>query len=128
MESIVKIAAIAVTASLCAVVVKKQSPEIGFVLALVAGVLIIMPSVEALKSIKDLMNTLSEMAGLSPAVLTPVIKTTGIAIVTKVTAELCRDAREGGIASFVEIAGTVGALFVCLPLIEMVLTMITDLL
>ncbi len=128
MESIVKIAAIAVTAALCAVVVKKQTPELGLVLGLLAGALILSFSVTALKSTKELMETLADTAGLSPAVLTPVIKTVGIAIVTKLTAEICRDAKEGGIAAFVETAGAAGALLVCLPLMETVLTMITELL
>lgn len=128
MESIVKIAAIAVTAALCAVVVKKQVPELGLVLGLLAGALILSFSITALKSTKELMETLADTAGLSPAVLTPVIKTVGIGIVTKLAAEICRDAKEGGIAAFVETAGAAGALLVCLPLMETVLNMITELL
>ena len=128
MESIVQIAAIAVTAALCAIVVKKQAPEIGIVLGLVAGVLILLLSYPAIKSIKELMTTLSETANLAPAVLTPVIKTVGIAIVTKLAAELCRDAKEGGIASFLETAGAALALVVCIPLMESVLSMVGELL
>lgn len=128
MESIVKIAAIAVTAALCAVVVKKQAPEMGLILGLLAGVLILSCSVTALSSVKELMETLADTAGLSPAVLTPVVKTVGISIVTKLAAEICRDAKEGGIAAFLETAGAAGALLVCLPLMETVLSMIRSLL
>lgn len=128
MESIVKIAAIAVAAALCAVVIKKQVPELGLVLGLFAGALILSFSITALKNVKELMETLADTAGLSPAVLTPVIKTVGIAIIAKLAAEICRDAKEGGIAAFVETAGAAGALMVCLPLMETVLTMITELL
>lgn len=128
MESIVKIAAVAVVAALCAVTVKKNVPELGLAIGLTAGVLILVSSVTALKSAKELMETLAKTAGLSPVVLAPVIKTVGIAIITKLAAEICRDAKEGGIAAFVETAGAVGALFVSLPLIEMVLNVITELL
>lgn len=128
MESIVKIAAIAVTAALCAVVVKKQVPELGLVLGILAGAVILAFSMTALKGAKELMDTLADAAGLSPAVIAPVIKTVGIAIVTKLAAEICRDAKEGGIAAFVETAGATGALFVCLPLLETVLSMVTELL
>lgn len=128
MESIMQIAAIAVAAALCALVVKKQAPEIGVVLGLLAGVLILLLSYPAMKSIKELMTTLSETADLAPAVLNPVIKTVGIAIVTKLAAEICRDAKEGGIASFLETAGAALALVVCVPLIEAVLSMIGELL
>lgn len=128
MESVIKIAAVAIIAALCAVVIKKQVPELGLVLGLLAGALILSFSVTALTSIKELIETLADTAGLSPAVLTPVIKTVGIAIVTKLTAEVCRDAKEGGIAAFVETAGTASALFVCLPLMEAVLATIGELL
>lgn len=128
MESIMQIAAIAVTAALCATVVKKQSPEIGAVLALMTGVLILLLSYPAIKSIKELMESLSETAGLAPAILTPVIKTVGIGIITKVAAELCRDAKESGVASFLETAGAALALVVCIPLVEAVLSMIGELL
>ena len=128
MESIVKIAAVAVTAALSAVVVKKNVPEIGLALGLLAGALILFFSLSALEGVKSLIESLADTAGLSPAVLTPVVKTVGIAIVTKLAAEVCRDAREGGIAAFVEIAGAAGALFVCLPLIEAVLAVVGDIL
>ena len=128
MESIIKIAAIAVAAALCAVVVKKQAPELGLVLGLAAGAVILSCSVTALESAKALMQELADLSGLSPALLTPVIKTVGISIVTKLTAEICRDAKEGGIAAFVETAGAVGALMVCLPLIKTVLNVIAELL
>lgn len=128
MESIIKIAAIAVAAALCAVVVKKQAPELGLVLGLAAGAVILSCSVTALESAKALMQELADLSGLSPALLTPVIKTVGISIVTKLTAEICRDAKEGGIAAFVETAGAAGALMVCLPLIKTVLNVIAELL
>lgn len=128
MESIVKIAVLAVVAALCAVMVKKQVPELGMVIGLAAGVLILTPSVAAIKRAKELMESLADVAGLSPVVLTPVIKTVGIAIVTKLAAEICRDAKEGGIAAFVETAGASVALFVCLPLIEAVFGVIIELL
>ena len=128
MESIVKIAAVAVAAALCAVVVKKNTPEIGLALGLLAGALIISFSMTALRGVRALMDSLADIAGLSPEVLTPVVKTVGIAIVTKLAAEVCRDAKEGGIAAFVEVAGAAGALFVCLPLIEAVLAVVEDIL
>ena len=128
MPDMVKIAAIAVAAALCAVVVKKNVAELGMVLALCAGAIILSCSLGALEGVKELMDTLADTAGLSPAVLAPVVKTGGIAVLTRVSAELCRDAKEGGIAAFVETAGAAAALFVSLPLLKTVLSMVTGLL
>ena len=128
MPDMVKIAAIAVAAALCAVVVKKNVAELGMVLALCAGAIILSCSLGALEGVKELMDTLADTAGLSPAVLAPVVKTVGIAVLTRVSAELCRDAKEGGIAAFVETAGAAAALRVSLPLLKTVLSMVTGLL
>ena len=128
MPDMVKIAAIAVAAALCAVVVKKNVAELGMVLALCAGAIILSCSLGALEGVKELMDTLADTAGLSPAVLAPVVKTVGIAVLTRVSAELCRDAKEGGIAAFVETAGAAAALLVSLPLLKTVLSMLTGLL
>ena len=127
MPDMVKIAAIAVAAALCAVVVKKNVAELGMVLALCAGAIILSCSLGALEGVKELMDTLADTAGLSPAVLAPVVKTVGIAVLTRVSAELCRDAKEGGIAAFVETAGAAAAMFVSLPLLKSVLSMVTGL-
>ena len=128
MPDMVKIAAIAVAAALCAVVVKKNVAELGMVLALCAGAIILSCSLGALEGVKELMDTLADTAGLSPAVLAPVVKTVGIAVLTRVSAEHCRDAKEGGFAAFVETAGAAAALLVSLPLLKTVLSMVTGLL
>ena len=127
MDDMVKVAALAITAALCACVVKKQVRELGLVLALAAGALILGMAFRALSGLGMLLDSLSELAGLSPAVLSPVLKTVGISILTKITAELCRDAGEGGIASFVETAGTAMALCVSVPLLRSVLDTLSGL-
>lgn len=128
MEEMLKVAAVAVTAALCAMVLQKQVQELTLVLALAAGVLILAFSMDALRGLRAMMDTLASTAGLSGSILSPVVKTVGIAVVTRITAELCRDAKEGGIAAFVETAGAAMALFVALPLLEAVLSTITGLL
>ncbi len=128
MGDMLRVAALAVAAALCAVVVRKNVREIGVVVALAAGAVILTLSLDAIGSVRALMDRLGELAGLSPAVLAPVIKTVGIAIVARVASEVCRDAGEGGIASFVEIAGAALALLTALPLLEAVLDTITGLL
>lgn len=128
METVSQVAALAVVGALCAAAVKKQTSDLALVITLCAAALILTVAMGALRPIRELMDALAERAGLSAAVLSPVVKTVGVSLLTRVTAELCRDAGEGGIASAVEIAGGVCALLVCLPLFEAVLGLILDLL
>ena len=80
MEDILKIAAATVAAAVCAVVVKQRAQEVGLVLSLAAGALVLTMALGAVESVRALMDELGEAAGLSPAVLAPVLKTVGIAI------------------------------------------------
>ena len=123
-----EIAALAVAAALCALVVKPHAQGVALALPLAAGALILGQVLGAASAVRALLDELGERAGLSPAVLDPVIKTVGIAILTRISAEVCRDAGEGAMAAFVETAGAVLALWVALPLLRAVLETVTGLL
>ena len=123
-----EIAALAVAAALCALVVKREAGGVALVLGLAAGAVILGQVLGAAEAVRALMDELGERAGLSPAVLDPVVKTVGIAVLTRISAEVCRDAGESGIAASVETAGAVLALWVALPLLRAVLETVTGLL
>ena len=127
MSDIVKIAAAAIAAAVCAAVVRRHEPELGLVLAACAGALILLYCSGALSAAVELMDKLMEAGGLSAQVVEPVMKTAGIAIVTRLSADFCRDAKEGGLASAVELAGTALALAAVLPLMSAVVEMLTGL-
>lgn len=128
MSDIVKVAAAAVAAALCAVVVRKQSPEIALALGVGACALIVLYCSGALTAVVELVDKLAGIGGLSAQVVGPVIKTAGIAIVTRLASDFCKDAQEGGLASAVELAGTALALAAALPLMSAVLDVLTRLL
>ena len=128
MSEVIKIAAAAVTAALCAVVVRRQSPEIALALGVGACGLLVLYCSGALGSVMELADKLVQAGGLSPQVVGPVMKTAGIAIVTRLAADFCKDAQEGGLASTVELAGTALALAAALPLVTAVLDLLVQLL
>lgn len=128
MVDVIRLGAVAVTAALCALTVRKGAPELSMVLALTGGAILLTMSMDAFQAIRAVLDTLEETAELSPALVTPVVKTVGIAILVRLASELCRDAGEGGLAAFVETAGTAAALVVILPLLQSVLTAVTGLL
>lgn len=109
-------AALAVTAALCALVIRKQVPELAVALALAAGCLLLFRSVEAVSAVRGFADRLARTAGLSKELWEPVWKTVGIGVVTRLAAAVCRDAGEGGVAAFLETAGTALALVCALPL------------
>ena len=60
MESVVRLAAAAVAAALCAVVVKQHAREVGAVLALAAGALLLGAALGALEDVRALVDELGE--------------------------------------------------------------------
>ena len=108
-----QIAALAVTAVLCAAVIRRGAPEAALVLVLAAGCWMLMLAAGALGSVVEAIGRLAGRAGLDSTLVEPVLKTAAISILTKVTGE---------------VAGTILALAVALPLAEGVLTMMAELL
>lgn len=127
MNDMIQVAAAAVAAALCAVTVRKQSPEIALTLGVGACALVLLSCSGALGASVGLLDKLIEAGGLSVQVVEPVVKTAGIAIVTRLSADFCRDAKEGGLASAVELAGTALALLAVLPLMSAVVDVLTEL-
>ena len=127
MSDILRIAAAALITALCCVVLRKQTPELALALGITGGALVLWMVASALTYVTEFLFRLSEQAGLSEAVLRPVIKVIGIALVAKIAGEFCRDAKEGGVAAFLDLAGTVTALVSTIPLMQAVLNTISDL-
>ena len=80
------------------------------------------------ETIWDVVQELAQLADISPTVLRPLLQTVGLAVVTRLAGSLCRDAGEGSIAAFLEVAGSAAAVLVALPLLKMVLQLILQLL
>ncbi len=127
-ELMVKVAAAAVAAALCASVVRRGAPEVALTLVLAAGAWILFSLMGSLEGVVSLMKELSQLAGLDQSVVEPVFKTVVLSILTKLTSELCRAAGEGGLAAAVETAGTVLALAAALPLVRGVMELIEEML
>ena len=118
--------AVGVVAALFAVMVRQRAPEMALVLAMAACVLLLWNTLP--ESIRDVMEELASLTEISPALLRPMLQTVGLALVTKLAAALCRDAGEGSLAAFVEVAGAAAAVLVALPLLKMVLQLVMGLL
>lgn len=128
MDVLLKVTAICIPAAIFTAAIKKDSPAMALALAMAAGAGALYLAAGAISEITEFVNDLAESAGISTPVLTIVIKTVGIAIVSKLTADVCREAGLLGAASATELAGTAASLYVALPLMKTTFQMISDLL
>ena len=128
MDLILRAVVLGLVGAVLCLVIQKKSPELGLVLALAVALLVVGLGLELVGAILDFAALLQDAAGLSPALLRPVLKTVGIGILTRIAADICKDAGQSAIAGAVELAGTVAALYIALPLMQTVFQMIGGLL
>ena len=124
MELIVKAAALALTAALIGIVLRRTNPELSLLLNICTVVLIMGAALGFTKSFTELAQTVQRIFGVSETLIKPVIKCVAVAIITKMSADLCKDASQASAASAVELAGTVCALCIIMPLLMSMLTAI----
>lgn len=119
---------VAVTGSICALTLRRYVPELALVLGLVTAGAVVVLLLSAAVEARDGLNELADLAGLDSSLTTPVFKVTAIAIITRLSSQICRDAGEGTVAVCCELAGTAGALTAVIPLIRKVLDLLGGLL
>lgn len=128
MEGMVQVAALAAAAVLCGAVLRRGGGEFSLLLVLAAGTCILLLAMEPLSQVVESMARIARLAQLDGGLVLPVMKIVAISILTKITAEICKSSGEGGIAAFVETAGTALALAVAAPLAEGVLELMAEML
>lgn len=126
MELIIKISAVALISALCTLLIKRQNSEQSFMLGIAAAVVIFLAVFGFLSEISDFIKELISLSGVSASVFLPVIKCMGIAIITKLVCELCKDAGQAGIASAVEYSGSVAAVYTALPLLKTTIKLLVN--
>ena len=128
MDIVARTVILGIVGAVMCLVIKKGSPEISLVLAMAVSLFLLGFVIEIITAILEFLEVIRDAAELSPAVMGPVLRTVGISILTRLAADICKDAGQGGIAAAVEISGTVAAIYVALPLMRTVFDMVGRLL
>ena len=92
------------------------------------GAIALLLLAEPLEEIRDFLTQLADGGQLPAELFAPLVKTVGVALVSRTGSDLCRDAGEGAMASLVETAGAVIAILVSLPLFQAAWDMLRSLL
>lgn len=117
MELAFRVAAAAVCAILTGLLIRRTNPELSALISIGSVTVILLAAVGMASGFRQLRELLGERFGLSETYMQPVLKCVAAAIVTKMTADLCRDSSQTAVASAVELAGTLCALGIVMPLL-----------
>lgn len=122
------LSAAAVCASVLILCLRRIRPDIAQALAVAASVMLfaaVLPyCAEAVRSIKDF----AVLGAAGGKYVAPIMKITGIAYISQLSAELCADAGENALAARVEMAGKIAICIITLPIAKEVFIKITGIL
>lgn len=128
MDTAARIVAVCLVGALLAVLLKKTSPDMALLLALAVCLGVLAALTKGLEEVVTFLRVLLEWGGLSAELFVPLLKTVGIALISRTGGALCRDAGEGAMAGLVEMAGAFAAILVSLPLFRAAWQMLEGLL
>lgn len=124
MEILFKVCAFALIALVLAVFLQQYSPQTSVLIAVGACVGILLFLLPQFSAVLNFCRGLAASAGLENEMLLPVFKVMGIALCTRVTAEVCRDNSQRALAVKVELCGALCGLVCAMPLLQTALHLI----
>lgn len=128
MELMVRAAAICLPAAFFVLLLRKTSPEMALALSAAAALAVLLLTARVLSQLIDFVRELAEMTGVGSAVMGAIVKTVGIAVIARFTADLMKDAGMSTASSAAELIGAAAGLFAAMPVIRTMLSMIRGLL
>lgn len=125
MEILLKVSAVTLVAASLTLFLRKYNPEISILLSMCSIIIIFAFSSSVVGRFTEIIDNVKTLVSPSDMLISPVLKCLGISLVTKITAELCRDSSQAATASAIEFAGAACAMAVSMPMIIGALKMIS---
>ena len=129
MDLILKISAAAVLTALISLLLRRSNPEGALLLGCVTTVVVMIASLGILDGMKELRAYALQVLGAEgETLIAPILRCLVICIVSRFTADFCKDAAQHSTAAAVELAGSACCVCAVLPLLLSVLKMMGGLL
>lgn len=128
MSEVAKIIGIGMIALIIIIIIKQYRPEFALYISIIAGVLILLISLEKMGEVVTLIQGISEKAGINGKFLSILLKITGIAILTEFAVSVCKDSGESAIASKIEMGSKVIIISMSIPIISSLLELMLNIL
>ena len=128
MTDVIRIIGIGLLALIIIVILKQYKPEFAIYVSMIAGVLILVLSIQKLTGIINLLQSLANKTYINKSFLSNLLKITGIAFITEFAVSICSDAGEKAIASKIEIGSKVIIIAMSIPIITSLLELVIEIL
>lgn len=124
---IMKIVGIGLVATILAVILREQKPEIAVQVSIVTGLIIFVFVITKLNSVVEVLKYFASKTNIDLLYFTTILKVIAIAYITEFGAQVCKDAGESSIASKIEFGGKVLIMIMAIPILAALMDIITKL-
>jgi len=114
---IIQVVGFAIVAAIFIILIRQSRPDIGQLLSIAVGVIIVVYLLGYLKMVINLITEIALEANVSPLFLRTLLRVIGVAYLAEFGAQVCRDAGEGNIAAKIEFAGKIIILIMAIPIL-----------
>ncbi len=121
---VLKLTAVAMVSGLFAVLLQKTAPVNALMLSMAVTVMLALASISFLEPILNFLQRLEKICGVSSVYSTTLIKCMLISLITRLGVSICKDAGQAGMASMLVIGGTLSAVWIAIPMLEALLSML----
>ena len=122
---LLKVCGIALLCSVCALILGKTSGSLVFCLRIGGGVLILGGLLVILKdnveALLEMTSFLGSSQGTGVRAFSLMLKALGIAFISKICSDVCRDCGEGTLAGGIEGVGRIAIISLCIPIVAEIL-------
>ena len=128
MEDVIKIVGIGLITLVLIIIIKQYRPEFAIYISILAGICIILLSLNKISNIINLLQQICNKSGVNSKFLEILLKMTGIAFLAEFAISICKDAGEGSIASKIELGSKAIIISMSIPIIYNLLEVILKIL
>ncbi|MBS5793871.1 MAG: stage III sporulation protein AD [Lachnospirales bacterium] len=124
---IFKICIIAIISVIVILTIKPQMANMSVLITIVSGVIIFMMIIPTLEEVITSILDIVSMLDIGIENIGIILKIIGISYICEFSSQICIDAGENAIASKIELAGKMLIMFISIPIITRLLSLITSL-
>lgn len=125
---IVKVVGIGFVTLIISIVLKEVKKEYSIYAVLIGGMLLLTASFGTIREIVNFLTNISEKTSYNSEFIVLLLKITGISILVEYTVSICKDSGESAIANKVDFAGKIIIISLSIPIINLTLTTLLNLL
>lgn len=128
MELYLQSTALVLIAVVLGLMLSTQHKSMAILFSLGVCCMICISAVRYLSPVMDLLNELKDLAGISGQMLSILLKAAGIGLLSELASLICADAGEGALGKAVQLLSNGVVLWISLPLLEQLITLLQEVL